>query len=267
MFDPRALKIYTDGSALKNPGGPGGIAAIIEYPEDFNREAEKIFKKGYYKTTNNRMELRACTEALIYIRRRVKELKINYAIIVTDSLYVHDNNSRAIIWKKSQWRNKNGRPIENSDIWDDFLSSRQKVGIHVEIKWLKGKTIEIVKTVDKFAKEAAKNPTETDYGFQPGRVSRKKTLGKIAATLFPANNQIVIIRIYRIQNRGIGRKKEHKIYFDLFSEKDNSYISHHVAYISHMEDISRQHCYEACFNNNDNYPIIESIKLLENCPV
>jgi ribonuclease HI len=45
--DPHALKLYVDGSALKNPGGPGGIAGIAEFPDRMNR------------TTNNRMELLA----------------------------------------------------------------------------------------------------------------------------------------------------------------------------------------------------------------
>jgi ribonuclease HI len=32
--DPHALKIYIDGSALQNPGGSGGLAGIVVYPDD-----------------------------------------------------------------------------------------------------------------------------------------------------------------------------------------------------------------------------------------
>ncbi len=46
LFDPHALKIYVDGSALENPGGPGGLAGIVEFPEDLNRENEVIFEDG-----------------------------------------------------------------------------------------------------------------------------------------------------------------------------------------------------------------------------
>jgi ribonuclease HI len=47
--------IYTDGSCLKNPGGPGGYAAVTF------REGEMIeeLSGGEAVTTNNRMEIMA----------------------------------------------------------------------------------------------------------------------------------------------------------------------------------------------------------------
>ena len=52
------IKIYTDGSCLKNPGN-GGWAAII----NINDEIKKI--SGSVKdTTNNKMELMAPIKAL-----------------------------------------------------------------------------------------------------------------------------------------------------------------------------------------------------------
>jgi len=33
-LDPHALKIYIDGSSLKNPGGACGYAGIAEHPTD-----------------------------------------------------------------------------------------------------------------------------------------------------------------------------------------------------------------------------------------
>ena len=63
-YDPHALKIYVDGSAFRNPGGPGGLAGIVEFLEDMNRENEVIFEEGYLATTNNRMEILASIRAL-----------------------------------------------------------------------------------------------------------------------------------------------------------------------------------------------------------
>ncbi len=54
---PHALKIYIDGSALQNPGGAGGLAGIVVYPDDWNLPNEHIFEIGYQATTNQRMEL------------------------------------------------------------------------------------------------------------------------------------------------------------------------------------------------------------------
>ncbi len=33
LLDPRAVHIYTDGSCYGNPGGTGGAAAYVEYPD------------------------------------------------------------------------------------------------------------------------------------------------------------------------------------------------------------------------------------------
>ena len=37
MLDPYALKIFIDGSALENPGGAGGVAGIVQYPDSWGR--------------------------------------------------------------------------------------------------------------------------------------------------------------------------------------------------------------------------------------
>jgi len=68
--DLNALTIYIEGSAFKNPGHVGGIAAIVEYPDFLNRKHESIFSIGYTKTTNNRMELLACIKSIEYIIKK-----------------------------------------------------------------------------------------------------------------------------------------------------------------------------------------------------
>ena len=56
--------IYTDGSCLKNPGGPGGYAAVIF------REGEMIeeLSGGEAVTTSNRMEITAAIVGLRGVR-------------------------------------------------------------------------------------------------------------------------------------------------------------------------------------------------------
>ena len=54
----KQIEIFTDGSCLGNPGA-GGIGILLRY-----QQHEKTISKGYFKTTNNRMELRAVIEAL-----------------------------------------------------------------------------------------------------------------------------------------------------------------------------------------------------------
>ena len=47
------VNIYTDGSAIGNPG-PGGYGIIMEWVD---KKYIKEFSDGYRMTTNNRMEL------------------------------------------------------------------------------------------------------------------------------------------------------------------------------------------------------------------
>ena len=65
--DPRALKLFIDGNCYKNPGGPGAIACVAHFPDDWNRDDEIIFEEGFHETTNNRMELQACICAYEYV--------------------------------------------------------------------------------------------------------------------------------------------------------------------------------------------------------
>jgi ribonuclease HI len=66
-------EIYTDGSCLKNPGGPGGWAfTVLENKEQWSMSG------GESCTTNNRMELQAIIEALEFVQG-------NEYIIYTDS--------------------------------------------------------------------------------------------------------------------------------------------------------------------------------------
>lgn len=159
MYDHNAIKIYTDGSALNNPGGAGGIGDIIEYPDDLNLRYKTIINKGYQKTTNNRMELRACMEVIEYIIKNIKQFKswgLSRAIIITDSQYVNNHQNVAVSWKKNKGRNSSERPMENMDLWKEFLSLKVKCKFMNEIFWKHGKSNEITKEVDKIAKRAAK---------------------------------------------------------------------------------------------------------------
>ena len=54
----KMIKIYTDGSCLKNPG-PGGWAAVI-----IKNDEERIISGSEKNTTNNQMELLATIKAL-----------------------------------------------------------------------------------------------------------------------------------------------------------------------------------------------------------
>ena len=73
------IHLYTDGSALGNPG-PGGYGIILEWVD---KKYIKEFSKGYQYTTNNRMELLAVIEGLELLKQQPLEV-----IVYSDSKYV-----------------------------------------------------------------------------------------------------------------------------------------------------------------------------------
>ena len=100
------IKIYTDGSCLKNPGN-GGWAAII----NINDVIKKI--SGSVKdTTNNKMELMAPIKAL----QEIKELQP--IEIYTDSQYVKLGITDWVYkWIKNNWLTSKKEPVKNKELW------------------------------------------------------------------------------------------------------------------------------------------------------
>ena len=258
-LDPRAIHIYTDGSCYRNPGGNSGCAAIVEYPEHLAKGDEQILDFGCSESSNNRMELLACICALQWIRSNSPWSGVTRVQIVTDSRYVKDNIARAASWRNNDWRNHEGEPRENSDLWKKFLSARHRVGMVVTFEWTLGKKTPILRSIDKAAKDAAKRGgSDTDRGYRPGTVAR--SLVKGSATRFPAQGQIMVIRPYRKNLMGRG---EEKVRFDVFSEAASSYTESCYAFASPLlaAELHRQHGYRVRFNDQPEYPqIVEVIE-------
>jgi ribonuclease HI len=137
------IKIYTDGSCLKNPGN-GGWAAII----NINDEIKKI--SGSVKdTTNNKMELMAPIKAL-------QEINEQQPIeIYTDSQYVKLGITDWVHkWIKNNWLTSKKKPVKNKELWTQLYELNQS---H-EIKWIwvKAHAGNILnEEVDLLAKQAA----------------------------------------------------------------------------------------------------------------
>jgi ribonuclease HI len=137
------IKIYTDGSCLKNPGN-GGWAAII----NINDEIKKI--SGSVKdTTNNKMELMAPIKAL----QEIKELQP--IEIYTDSQYVKLGITDWVHkWIKNNWLTSKMEPVKNKELWTQLYELNKS---H-EIKWIwvKAHSGNILnEEVDLLAKQAA----------------------------------------------------------------------------------------------------------------
>jgi len=125
--------LFTDGSCLKNPGGPGGWAFIF-----IDKDREIHMSDGEKSTTNNKMELQAVIEGLRFIKSKER------CKIYSDSLYV-------INCAIGKWKRK-----ANQDLWNEY----EKVSFdkNIEFEWVKGHSgNEYNEKVDKMALNEARS--------------------------------------------------------------------------------------------------------------
>ena len=149
----KKIEIFTDGSCLGNPG-PGGYAAILRYKQN-----ERILSEGYYRTTNNRMELLAAIVALEAVKEKC------YITLYSDSQYLKNGIMSWIFnWKKNGWKTSQKKTVKNADLWRrlDNVATVHQIDWH----WVKGHAgHEENERCDIIAKEAANSPSKTDEGF------------------------------------------------------------------------------------------------------
>ena len=138
------VNIYTDGSALGNPG-PGGYGIIMELA---GKQYVKEFSQGYAYTTNNRMELLAVIIGLENLKKHPMDV-----VVYSDSKYVIDSVEKKWVFG---WKTKNFKGKKNPDLWKRFL---KVYDLHkIRFQWIKGHNNHPQnERCDQLAVEAAKN--------------------------------------------------------------------------------------------------------------
>ena len=117
-----SVTVYTDGSALGNPG-PGGYGVVL-----LSGPHRKEMSAGYRRTTNNRMELLAVCTALEALKFDGTEVTI-----YSDSKYVVDAVEKRWLFG---WERKGFAGKKNPDLWIRFLRAYRRHS--VRFVWVKG---------------------------------------------------------------------------------------------------------------------------------
>ena len=116
----QTITLYVDGACKGNPGLGGWGAYII------TESAEHKICGGEAETTNNRLELTAAIEGVLFCPMDAK------LIIWTDSNYVKQGITEWIHgWKKKNWKD-----VKNPDLWKKLDAVCQ--GREIEWNWIKG---------------------------------------------------------------------------------------------------------------------------------
>ena len=155
------ITIYTDGSALGNPG-PGGYGAVL-----LSGHHRKELSQGFRLTTNNRMELMGVCVALETLKFEGSEV-----VIYSDSKYVVDAVTKGWVFG---WVRKGFAGKKNPDLWMRFLRAYNRH--NVRFVWVKGHADTVENNrCDKLAVAAANDRTHwlEDTGYDPTERGRKR---------------------------------------------------------------------------------------------
>lgn len=137
------MKIATDGSCLKNPGGKTGWAWAAE---DGRWKAGSVAKGS-----NNIGELMAAISALS-VHRKLPELHL-----LVDSQYVINVATKwGKSWRRRGWTKANGEPVANAKLVAKLVELAERPGLTFE--WVKGHNgHELNEQADLRAGEAARD--------------------------------------------------------------------------------------------------------------
>lgn len=208
MWRNDVLYIYTDGSCLPNPRS-GGFGIVLVYTDQ--ETGEEIIKgygsPSYSGATSQKMELKACIEALDFALKFDGLERFTKIIIRSDSKYIIDNVGNAkFLWWKNKWRTRSGGPVLNVDLWKDLLRSLMKFRRQVAFEWVKGHgKDEHNRVADTLASASARNPVRERLSVVS--VRRKHSPEKTRIGSVGVRGQRVSIRI--IQTEYL---KQHRVF-------------------------------------------------------
>lgn len=255
MYTEDDLTIYTDGSSYPNPRKGGIGIRFVTINESGHEEVNDISSPGYKGATNNQMELYACIVALIEAQKQYDLSEFNKITLLSDSKYVVENHTYAIFnWPKNKWRNLEGRPIENADLWKKLVNEIKKIRIPVKFKWVKGHSkSRHNKAVDNLAKQSAKNAINDPLHIVS--VRRKTSKQSVSIGSVEMKGQSLYIRIITTQYMPLQQLYKYK--YEVLSEESKYYGNIDIIYSE--ESIRDGHCYFVTVNENTKNPRIKSV--------
>lgn len=119
------FRIFTDGSAIGNPG-PGGWGAVLI----LGRKRWEM-SGASSRATSSEMELIAAIQALRALPHGARvELR-------SDSEYlIYGMRVFVFRWQKQGWRNRRGGELQNRELWTELIDLNAQ--LRVKWRWLRG---------------------------------------------------------------------------------------------------------------------------------
>lgn len=121
----RIYRVFTDGSAIGNPG-PGGWGAVL-----MNGSRRWEMSGGCDRTTVSEMELVAAIEAL-----RSLPLAVHIELHSDSQYLIYGMSGFVLKWEREGWLNRRGSRIQHRQLWTELTVLNAKHA--VQWVWLKG---------------------------------------------------------------------------------------------------------------------------------
>ena len=140
----KTIHIFTDGSAIRNPGPGGWAAVLIRGSKSWEMSGASPW------TTISEMELLAAVEALRSIPAGSQvELRSD------SELLIHGMRFRALRWQRRGWLNSRGMELQHQQLWKELLRLNERMNIRW--LWIRGHSGHPVQTrADSLACRAAR---------------------------------------------------------------------------------------------------------------
>ena len=121
----QSYRIFTDGSAIGNPG-PGGWGAVL-----MQGKRRWEMSGAFPWTTISEMELVAAVEALRPLPDRAS------VELHSDSEYlIYGMRVFVFHWQRHGWRNRRGNQLQHRELWSELIALNAQ--LRVRWTWIKG---------------------------------------------------------------------------------------------------------------------------------
>jgi ribonuclease HI len=121
----QSYRIFTDGSAIGNPG-PGGWGVVV-----IQGKKRWEMSGAHPWTTVSEMELVAAVQALRSVEGRAR-IELH-----SDSEYlIYGMRAFVFRWQRHGWRNRRGNQLQHREWWSELLELNTSLSIRW--KWIKG---------------------------------------------------------------------------------------------------------------------------------
>lgn len=262
MVYERALNIYTDGSSYPRPRRGGIGIRYVTVDANGNEVVRDDEVPGHKGATNNEMELLACIKGLKGAIEHPSFGVIERVYVLTDSMYVTGNVNRAKFeWSKRKWLNRDGRPVENAELWKELVRVLRNLPKRVDFKWVQGHAKDPHnKVVDKLAKQSAKGAL--DRPLKVTSVRKKQSSATVERGCVAMRGQTLSIRV--ITDTYMRVQKMWKYKYEVLPDTGEHGGKMDWIYHDTEECLRAGHHYEVQVNEETKNPrIVEVIRELE----